>query len=137
MSDKTSDKRYRITLTGRQLALVGDAVELMVQAMVKVVDRLESYMSAWVPAARELPNDLQEVNVLFVNHNPPSYYANMKDIQQTGCAVFYDGKWFWYTPTARDFLAEYQRCPDLEMDKNIEVIAWAPIPEPPKGEDSK
>ena len=31
MNDKTSDKRYRITLTENQLALVGDAVELMMR----------------------------------------------------------------------------------------------------------
>ena len=31
MSNKTSDKRYTITLTGRQFALVGDAVELMMR----------------------------------------------------------------------------------------------------------
>ena len=30
-SNKTSDKRYTITLTGRQFALVGDAVELMMR----------------------------------------------------------------------------------------------------------
>lgn len=31
MSDKTSDKRYRITLTENQLALVGTAVEIMLR----------------------------------------------------------------------------------------------------------
>ena len=38
MSDKSSDKKYRITLTEKQFALVGDAVELMIDEALRRKD---------------------------------------------------------------------------------------------------
>lgn len=53
MSDKTSDKRYRITLTGNQLALVGNAVELMMRTgMGQTMDLAEWIMND-VPRGKE------------------------------------------------------------------------------------
>jgi hypothetical protein len=53
MSDKTSDKRYRITLTGRQLALVGDAVELMMRIGMGQTYDLAEWIMNDVPRGNE------------------------------------------------------------------------------------
>ena len=44
--------------------------------------------------------------------------------------MFHRDKWYWYTPTTRDMLAEYGRFTQAEIDEDIEVVAWMPLPEP-------
>lgn len=88
----------------------------------------------WIPCSERLPEDLEEVNVTWVNHDPEPYYAFVKDKPFTASAVYYKGKWYWYSSTCRDLLAEYGRNPNQEIDDGIEIIAWKPLPEPYKGE---
>lgn len=86
----------------------------------------------WIPCERELPEDLEEVNVTWVNHKPEPYYDFVKDKPFTASAVYYKGKWFWYTSTCADLLAEYGKNPNHEIDDAIEITAWMPLPEPYK-----
>ena len=85
----------------------------------------------WIGIKTDKPDDLQEVNVAFVNHCPPPYYANIKDKPFTGTCVYFDDEWFWYSSTTRDMLAEYGRCDSEKVDSDIEITRWMPLPEPP------
>ena len=84
----------------------------------------------WIPCSDRPPEDLEEVNVTWVNHDPEPYYDFIKDKPFTASAVYYKGKWYWYSSTCRDLLAEYGRNPYQEIDDGIEIIAWMPLPEP-------
>lgn len=49
-------------------------------------------------------------------------------------AVYHRGKWYWYSSTCVDTLAEYGKNSVDEVDKDIEIVAWMPLPEPYRGE---
>ena len=105
-----------------------------------VIDTLDNLPSAqpeqrWIPVTERLPEDLAEVNVTWVNHDPEPYYDFVKDKPCSGSAVYYKGSWYWYSSTCVDILAEYGRNEMDKIDDGIEVVAWMPLPEPWKGED--
>ena len=81
-----------------------------------------------------LPENLEEVNVTWVNHDPEPYYNFVKDKPFTATAVYYKEKWYWYSSTCADLLAEYGQNPNQEIDDGIEIIAWMPLPKPYKEE---
>lgn len=87
----------------------------------------------WIPCSERMPEDLDEVNVTWVNHDPEPYYNFVKDKPFTATAVYYKEKWYWYSSTCTDLLAEYGRNPNEEIDDGIEIIAWMPLPKPWKG----
>lgn len=87
----------------------------------------------WIPCSAELPKTNDPVNVTYVNHNPGNYYAEVKDKPYTATAHFHKGQWYWYSCTTQDLLDEYGTwIPDL-IDKDVEITAWMPLPEPFKG----
>ena len=90
----------------------------------------------WIPVERELPEDLAEVNVTWVNHEPEPYYEHIKSKPFTASAVYYEGKWYWYSSVCADVLAEYGRNDVDKVDDTIEITAWRPFPEPYRGGDS-
>ena len=66
-SDKTSDKRYTITLTGRQFALVGDAVELMMRTGIGQTYDLAKWLTLAghdMPSGTEFDIYIAERNVI-------------------------------------------------------------------------
>ena len=92
----------------------------------------ERNVGKWVPVSERLPEDLEEVNVTWVNHDPEPYYSFAKDKPLTATAVYYKEKWYWSSSTCVDVLAEYGRNEMDKIDDGIEVVAWMPLPEPYK-----
>lgn len=84
----------------------------------------------WVPCSERLPDELEEVNITWINTNPEPYYEFTKGKPNTGSAVYYKGRWYWYSAVCVDYLAEYGFSPNDDMDDAIKVIAWMPLPEP-------
>ena len=88
----------------------------------------------WIPVSERLPEDLEPVNITWVNHNPESYYADIKDKPFTATGVYFNGQWYWWSTLCTDILAEYSHNYDDIIDDDIEIIAWKPLPEPYKKE---
>ena len=84
----------------------------------------------WIPVTERLPEEFScdPVNITYVNDNPEPYYSHIKSETFTGTAIYYDGKWWWYSAICEDMLAEYGISVTDEMDKSIRVIAWMPLP---------
>ena len=93
---------------------------------------LDNTAPHWIPCSDRLPDDLAEVNVTWVNHDPEPYYDFVKDKPATASAVYYKGKWYWYSSVCADILAEYGNNDADEVDVAIEILAWMPLPEPYK-----
>ena len=89
----------------------------------------------WIPVSEELPNDLEPVNITWVNHNPASYYANIKDKPFTATGIYFNGQWYWWSTLCIDILAEYGHNYDDIIDDDIEITAWMPLPKPYKEAD--
>lgn len=89
----------------------------------------------WIPVSERLPENTEPVNITWVNRKPEPYYADIKDKPFTATGHYCNGKWWWYSALCQDYLDEYGECKMDEMDGDIEVIAWMPLPEPYKGEE--
>lgn len=115
-----------------QMVLASDVLEMMEQ----LKDDLEQdeKENGWIPVSERLPEDCVSVNITWVNHKPESYYISIKDVPFTATGMLYDGKWFWYSTVCEDYLREFGRNDMDEVDENIMVIAWKPLPEPYKGD---
>lgn len=89
-------------------------------------------MMEWISVKDRLPENFQEVIVTFKNHSPEVYYLDIKDKPLTGVCVYYKGEWYWYSSITYDVLAEYGKYDGEEVNKDIEITHWQPLPEPPK-----
>lgn len=90
----------------------------------------------WTAVTDGLPKDNDPVNVVWINHDPESYYFDIKNKPFKASAVYFMGRWYWWSPTIEDILNEYGDIPQLRMDPGIEITHWSPIPEPPKEADN-
>lgn len=88
----------------------------------------------WIMVSEKLPEDLEPVNITWVNHNPESYCADIKDKPHTATGIYYKGRWYWYSSTCEDYLKEYGRFDVDEIDTDIEVTAWMSLPPSYKAE---
>ena len=86
----------------------------------------------WIPCSERLPEDIRPVIVTWKNTDPKSYYQYIVGKHFMGTACYKNGKWYWYSSTTEDMLAEYGRYDSEEFDEAIECIAWMPLPEPYK-----
>ena len=100
------------------------------------IDGIISLPSAeprWIPVKEKLPKDNVPVNITWINRHPEPYYKSIKDVPFTATGVYFRGKWYWYSSTVEDYLAEYGRAEwdeiEEEMAGCIEVTAWMPLPE--------
>jgi hypothetical protein len=100
-----------------------------------VEDILPSAQPQWIPCSERLPKDIRPVIVTWKNIDPASYYQYIVGKHYTGTACYKNGKWYWYSSTTEDMLAEYGRYDSEEFDEAIECIAWMPLPEPYKGDE--
>ena len=100
------------------------------------IDNMPNCASGWVSVEDEKPKDHKAVNVVWVNHNPVSYYADIKNVPQTGTAHYYkpNDSWYWDSPVCDDYLDEYGRA-EWRVDEAIDIIYWQPLPEPPEVSD--
>lgn len=88
----------------------------------------------WISVKDRPPEEAEPVNVTWVNHRPAPYYSKIKNVEQTATAVYFGGKWYWYSNVCVDMLEEYgQNAVDL-LDENIEITHWMPLPKPMKEE---
>ena len=87
--------------------------------------------SSWRMVEEELPDSNDAVNVVWVNRNPESYYAGIKDKPFVATAHYHNGKWYWFSATCKDYLDEYGRCDADEVDEAIDILYWMPLPSPP------
>lgn len=81
--------------------------------------------------------ELEPVNVVWVNHRPEPYYQEMKDVPQKATAVYYREKWYWWSCVCEDLLAEYGTNETDQVDDAIEITHWKPLPELPKEENDE
>lgn len=95
---------------------------------------IEAAKPRWIPVTEALPEDIRPVIVTWKNNDPKSYYQYIVGKHFIGVAHFKGGKWYWYSSTTEDFLAEYGRYDGEEFDEAIEVVAWCELPEPYEGE---
>ena len=84
----------------------------------------------WIPVSERLPEELVPVNVTWINRNPEPYYAEIKDVPFACTAVYYNGKWYWWSSVCTDYLKEYGEYNVDLVDKDIDIVAWMPLPEP-------
>lgn len=90
--------------------------------------------SQWHRVEEELPESNDAVNVVWVNRNPQSYYAGIKDKPFVATAHYHNGKWYWFSATCKYYLDEYGRCEVDEVDEDIDILYWMPLPSPPVNE---
>jgi hypothetical protein len=86
-----------------------------------------------ISASVRLPKELEPVNVVWVNHNPAPYYRYMKDVPQKATAVYYRGAWYWWSCVCEDLLVECGANETDQVDDDVEITHWQPLPELPKG----
>lgn len=84
----------------------------------------EAHNQRWIPCSERLPEELEPVNVVWVNHNPEPYYGKIKDVPQKATAVYYREKWYWWSCVCEDLLAEYGTNETDQVDDAIEITHW-------------
>ena len=88
----------------------------------------------WISVKDRLPKEnLEPLNIVYINRNPEIYYSEIKDKPFVGTGYYYRGKWWWYSCTCGDYLREYGYSNFDEIDSDIEITHWVPLPEAPKG----
>lgn len=98
-----------------------------------VADVVERKKGKWIPVSERLPEDLEPVNITWINHEPEPYYHSIKDKNFIATGIYYRGQWYWYSTTCADYLGEYGSNEIDKVDDAVEIVAWMPLPEPYKG----
>lgn len=83
----------------------------------------------WIPCSERLPDNIGAVLITWANRKPEPYQQGIKDKPFTGVAHYCNGKWWWYSSTCEDYLAEYGRSEVDAVGKDIDVLAWMPMPD--------
>ena len=104
-----------------------DALQLAITAL--------ENQPVWIPVSERLPEELVPVNVTWINRSPVPYYAEIKDVPMAETAVYYDGKWYWWSTVCVDYLKEYGEYSIDLVDEGIDIVDWMPLPEPYRGSE--
>ena len=94
------------------------------------IKKASSAQQDWIPVSERLPEECEEVNITWVNTCPEPYYKDIKDKPFTGSGLYCKGRWYWYSAVCKDLLEEYGVSQADDMDDDIKVTAWRPLPEP-------
>ena len=110
-----------------------------IESLMAGVKALEQVSSSekpnkWIPCSERLPEDLEPVNITWVNHEPEPYYHDIKDKNYVATGIHYKGQWYWYSTTCADYPGEYGSNEVDKVDDAIEIVAWMQLPEPYKQE---
>lgn len=110
-------------------------VEITINALKTYNQDLIKKNQGWILCSERLPENYETVNITWINKKPAPYYEHIKDKPFMGTAIFHHGKWYWYSCVCEDYLRECGDSTCDRMDKDIEVIAWQPLPDPYKPEE--
>ena len=125
---------YRYAFSKEEVAEIKQALEFYESALKNedgyISDMCEKkvYNNGWIPRSERLPEECVPVNVTWINRNPESYYAKIKDVPFSSTAVYYNSKWYWYSSTCVDYLSENGKNDFDLVDKDIDIIAWMELP---------
>lgn len=124
-----NDATYNKEIGKQKARSYEHAIEI-VQSNVCVKTTSKKDNNGWIPCNERLPEEGVPVNITYKNSNPPSYYSNIKNIPFTATAISYKNKWYWYSCICLDILNEYGKNEADAVNKDIDIIAWQPLPEP-------
>ena len=105
-----------------------------IEALVAEGEIYDIEYSPWISVSEKLPEDLEPVNITWVNHEPEPYYHDIKDKNFVATGIYYRGQWYWYSTTCADYLGEYGSNEVDKVDDAVEIVAWMPLPQPYKAE---
>ena len=54
-------------------------------------------MSEWISVKDRLPENIEPVNIVWVNNDPETYYSSIKGKAFTGTGYYHNGTWWWYS----------------------------------------
>ena len=110
--------------------------EQLAKWLTELAERREA--DRWIPVSERTPDDLEPVNITWINHEPEPYYKEIKDKPFTATGIYFNGQWYWWSTFCADILAEYSFNYGDIIDRSIEVTHWKPLPEPcGESEDSE
>ena len=84
----------------------------------------------WILCSERLPQNMEPVNITWVNREPVPYYMHIKDKPFTATGIYFKGKWYWWSSTCDDILCEYGQNEIDEVVDGIDIVAWMPLPKP-------
>lgn len=102
-------------------------------AITSIIQNEPSAEPGWIPVTERLPENLEVVNITYINREPMTYY-HIKGKPMVATAVYYYKRFYWYSVACVDVLGEYGTDEWDEMEDRIEVTAWMPLPECYRGE---
>ena len=114
-----------------------DLMLLNAEQMIHALPSVTQKSGKWIPVSERLPEDLEPVNITWVNHEPEPYYHDIKDRNFVATGIYYRGQWYWYSTTCADYLGEYGSNEIDKVDDAVEIIAWMPLPKPYEPQESE
>ena len=97
------------------------AYDMAIEALKAQLSEEGTTFGQWIPVTERLPEDIKPVIVTWKNTDPKSYYQYIVGKHFTGTACYKNGKWYWYSSTTEDILAEYGRYDSEEFDEALSV----------------